>query len=559
MIFYTPPRENIKEFVMKKIFLIILALMLVLSLAACGGGLLTQDTESDAKQDDIESEVKQESPFDKAVSEGWDIYASLDCFVKTEYNSNNNPVKRELYSVETWEKGFEIRYDYDMSGNLEDVRLDAKAASSQTHKDARFALSFDKKSMKTKALPLFDNDYELSFLWDDHGRMISESWKSSAIEVIFSYDEKGNVKREIPAEQSAIFKHRYSDDKSNILITEEDSLSEKLTLTFGENGKPSEVKTPEYAMEYTYNEKNRCTLITTEVVGVKLGETVLSYDAKGNLVKCETKAIANGVETPAARYEFSYDENGNLIHETVLMVNALLQLKINYDRAYEYDAEGRLIKETEGIYPRAGQLSDNRITDYEYDEKGNKVQLTQTVAIPSGKVTKDKAIACYTEKGTLLSYTDFEFHTNGTVSKTLKSEYDEDEKLVKATELSYYVGEKVDGVLVDGPLYQKTEVEQKPDGKKIKAIVEEYTRGGWTSYKAELLYYENGEIMSQVSEECREKGAATTKIIANYHENGKLSKTEERYIESSGRVSRLIVCTYDENGKLLNKDDTRYP
>lgn len=78
-------------------------------------------------------------------------------------------------------------------------------------------------------------------------------------------------------------------------------------------------------------------------------------------------------------------------------------------------------------------------------------------------------------------------------------------------------------------------------------------------YKAELLYYENGEIMSQVSEECREKGAATTKIIANYHENGKLSKTEERYIESSGRVSRLIVCTYDENGKLLNKDDTRYP
>ncbi|MBQ4120979.1 MAG: RHS repeat protein [Clostridia bacterium] len=542
-----------KKRLWKNFAVILLAVLVTAILAACGSESTGQ------KPQDTESDIKQESPFNTVVREEWDIYAALNCFVKTEFNPKNNPVRRELYSAETFEKGFEMRYEYDISGNLVDLRLDAKAASSLTHRDARFELSFDKESMKTEAKPLFDNDYELSFSWDEKGRLSSEEWKSSAIDVSFVYDKTGSVTREKSADLAAVLTHRYSNDKSSILITEAGSLTEMLTLTFGDSGMPASVTTPEYKMNYTYNEKKLCTLIETQVAGQTFGKTVISYDKKGNPVKCEVKVIAVGTETVAARYEYTYDENGNLTRETLLTANTKLELKITSDRAYEYDAKGRLIKETEGIYPTLGKLTDNRITEYEYDEKGNKIQLTQIVCIPSGKVIKDKAVARYTAEGKLASYTDYEYHTNGTLAKTVENEYDGDKKVVKTTALSYYIGQKTDGVLVDGQLHTKAVTELKPDGKKIKETAEQYTQVGWRELFLERLYYENGKMMSEVSEECREKGASTTKIIANYHENGKLSKTEKRYIESSGKLSRVIFCTYDENGKLLTEDDKRYP
>ena len=537
---------------MKKLFYVLLPFVLILCLVACGSEAGEHGTQN------TESTTKQESPYNKPVREEWDVYASLDCFVKTEYNQNDNPVKRELYSNETFEKGFVLRYEYDMDGKLASLFLDAKASSSVTQKDARFALSVNEKNGKTEAEPLFNNEYEMAFSWDEDGKLASEEWESPEFDVAFFYDKTGNVTKEKSADLTAYLVHRYGDDKSAILVTEAGALTEKLTLTFGEGGMPAEVTTPEFAMHYTYNEKQLCTLIETQVAGQTFGKMVITYNDNGDPVTSDVTAIALGVEAAAARCEYTYDQNGNLTRETVYGVNNKLELKITADRAFAYDARGRLIKETEGIYPNLGKLTNNRITEYEYDEDGNKIKLTQIVCIPSGKITKDKAIICYTAEGRLCSATAFEFHSNGTVSQTVENEYNENEKLVKATQFNYYIGEKVNGELVDGPLHQKSVMEQQPNGKKIKETLEKYEQNGWCTYQLERLYYENGKKKSEVSQESGNSKSGTTKYSADYYENGKLKRTEKRYIASSGRLTRVTVCTYDENGKLIEEKDERY-
>jgi len=538
-----------KKRLWKNFAVILLAVLVTAILAACGSESTGQ------KPQDTESDIKQESPFNNVVREEWDIYAALNCFVKTEFNPKNNPVRRELYSAETFEKGFEIRYEYDISGNLVDLRLDAKAASSLTHRDARFELSFDKESMKTEAKPLCDNDYELVFSWDENGRLSSEEWKSSAIDVSFVYDKTGSVTREKSADLAAVLTHRYSNDKSSILITEAGSLTEMLTLTFGDRGMPSSVTTPEYGMNYTYNQKKLCTLITTEVAGLDLGKTVISYDGKGNPIKCEVMAIAAGVETAAARYEYTYDENSNLTHETLLTANTKLELKITSDRAYEYDAKGRLIKETEGIYPTLGKLTDNRITEYEYDEKGNKIQLTQIVCIPSGKVIKDKGVARYTAEGKLASYTDYEYHTNGTVAKTVENEYNGEEKVVKITESSYRTGENKDGVLVDGKLLRQTITEKNANGFKVKEYTKNYAQIGVSESDNTKLFYDKGAIKSDVFVTYYSNGSVMNRVTQEYYENGTKKYSGTLAYTELGKITKKDIKEYDEKGNQIKSTE----
>ncbi|MBQ4120978.1 MAG: hypothetical protein IJD35_03080, partial [Clostridia bacterium] len=64
------------------------------------------------------------NPYNKTEREGWDVYASIDCLVKTSYNKDGNPVKRELYETETLAKILVQHYRYDQSGRLSDFRTD---------------------------------------------------------------------------------------------------------------------------------------------------------------------------------------------------------------------------------------------------------------------------------------------------------------------------------------------------------------------------------------------------------------------------------------------------
>ena len=78
---------------MKKTLIFTLIAILILLLAAC----------SCYSENTVDS-------YNTAVREGWDIYATLNCFVKTEYNKDGNPIVRSLYSTETWENGLTVYY-----------------------------------------------------------------------------------------------------------------------------------------------------------------------------------------------------------------------------------------------------------------------------------------------------------------------------------------------------------------------------------------------------------------------------------------------------------------
>ena len=62
------------------------------------------------------------NPYNKTEREGWDIYATVDCFVKTEYNKDGNPVIDEV----TGEPVKEIVYgDYYVPENLDNSIADS--------------------------------------------------------------------------------------------------------------------------------------------------------------------------------------------------------------------------------------------------------------------------------------------------------------------------------------------------------------------------------------------------------------------------------------------------
>ena len=83
------------------------------------------------------------NPYNKVEREGWDIYASVDCLVKTSYNKDGNPVKRELYENTTLAKILVQHYRYDKNGRLSDFRTDGKGYSKPYYQGARFTVSYN--------------------------------------------------------------------------------------------------------------------------------------------------------------------------------------------------------------------------------------------------------------------------------------------------------------------------------------------------------------------------------------------------------------------------------
>ena len=165
---------------MKKTLIFALIAILILLLAACS--CYSENTVD---------------PYNTAVREGWDIYATLNCFVKTEYNKDGNPIVRSLYSTETWENGLTVYYQYDKDGYLCELSMDGKSVGGSYFKNLRFDLSFGEDNLTQTGRPLHGSQaYErVSFTWDENRKLVSEFAKPSFISD-FTYDEKGGITKE---------------------------------------------------------------------------------------------------------------------------------------------------------------------------------------------------------------------------------------------------------------------------------------------------------------------------------------------------------------------------
>lgn len=519
---------------MKKLFIITLMVILIFLLATC----------SCSSEDVIH-------PYNTVERVGWDIYATLDCFVKTEYNKEGNPLSRYLYSTETFENGLTIFYQYDEDGYLCELTMNGKDSQNEYFKNLRFELSFGEDNLTQTARPLHGSQvYErVSFTWDENRKLVSELVKPSYI-ADFTYDENGGITKEHYSEATEDLTHRYNEDGSGILVTELDSLVETLSLTFGENGMPASVKRADYTTEYTYNEKNLCTKIDIKALGVTAGDVVITYDENGNPAKREIHTHEGGETTLVAGCEYAYDAFGNLTRETVWQVNADLELLTVSDSEYSYNEKGEMLAETHGNYTAAGKMTAKRHTDYEYDKAGNRIASTSVKTNPSGSFIKSKSSERYYTNGKLLSYTTYSFHTNHTLNETFEIEYTEDRLVLKKTTRSYWEGKKEDGVLVDGKLRSVWIVEYTDNEELSGTLYKEYTKDGFLSSKQSTTYTD-GTQTSYVSMQYYTNGSVYEKKTTEYFANGKVKYSETEVYDQNGVVSDRMSTENDENGNML--------
>lgn len=514
---------------MKKVLTVLLIAVFVLTLVACGG--------------------EEKNPYNEAAREGWDLYGTLDCFVKTEYNKEGNPILREFYHTQTWEKGLAIRYRYDKKGVLDDVRMEGKGFSTPYFKNLRFELSFGEEGSVQNGRPLYDNHYEsISYTWNENGKLTSEYMKNEFI-MIFDYDENGGVTREHYSEAAKDLMHRYNEDGSGIMLTEKGSLSEVMSVTFGENGMPETLTHPEYTIHYTYNEDALCTEAIIKVMGQKLSQVLITYDENGAPIKREINAYKSENETiPAALYEYGYDENGNMTKETVSQVDSSLKMKIASDCQYGYDDRGNITQEVRDVYTTPGNHTSKVLVNYGYDKDGNMTDVFSQIMSPAGTTVRDKGITRYYTDGKLLSITDYDFHTNHTLKEITETTYNKERIIVKTNVTTYWQGEKVDGVLVDGKIRNVDIKEYNDEGNIAKINSEAYTEEGVLSSHRTATYLD--EKKSDLLLQFYSDGSVRKKTLEEIYDNGnKYSETVS--FGENGVVTEKRTSEYDEKGNPL--------
>ena len=313
-----------------------------------------------------------------------------------------------------------------------------------------------------------------------------------------------------------------------------------MTLTLGENGMPATLTSDAYTIDYTYTDEGLCTQIDIEVLGQKLSDVLISYDEKGNPIKREVNAHANGKVVPAALYEYAYDEAGNMVRETVSQADATLDLKVVLDSEYRYDENGRILEETHGTYSSPGNLTAKRNTVHEYDENGNRTQQTSIHTNPSGKIVRSKGSERYYPNGRLLATASYAFHSNWTLKEVVEEEYNQERVIVKHTTSSYWQGEKIDGVLTDGKLRDVWLQEYDDEGALTKVQHNRYTKDGLLASKDTTTFVDKAK-KSFVS-------------ISYYRDNSVCQKTTEEYYADGVMLKSKETVGYTQEGVMIDKE-----
>lgn len=505
------------------------------------------------------------NPYNKTEREGWDIYASVDCFVKTSYNKDGNPVKRELYETETLAKILVQHYRYDKNGRLSDFRTDGKGYSKPYYQGARFSVSYNKESNTHSIKPKWDNkEFDaVSISWTDDGKLESE-YAKWIVGTNFIYDKTGRVTKEYDHNSGKYLLHHLSDDKKTILVTEEGTLTEIMSVTFDDNGMPKALESPEYSIDYTYTEKKLCTNISIKALGQTVSNVAITYDDKGNPTKREATAEKGDKTVVLALYEYAYDGAGNMTEEIISQADNSFELKEISSGKYAYNKDGKMIEETVGQYTSPGNLLALKKWQYEYDEDGNKIQKLYTKTGPSGTIVKEKSATRYYADGTKRGSTTYEFYVNWATKEIVDTEYTKDGYVLRQETKKFREGKRVDGVLTDGTLSSKKLFESTKDGVPLKSFTEYYNEEGKVTSDLAKTYYQKGKAKVEYHyflqlDNTFAKGepyiTCTTKtsVTTTYFYTGQIYIQTTREYDEDGSSEITAKVEYDINGDIVSR------
>lgn len=262
----------------KKIISLVLALMLVVALCACGDKKTSDDIE-----DPEETIVLPPESYDK----------------------EDGKLYREVYYNANGLKYSSIIYGYDGAGRIaNEIELGENDAPV-----SKSTFEYNDDGLKTAMLVYnADGPEEYSF----------------AYRVDYEYDENGNLTREQRTENeivTAVTVNTYND--SGKLIKEEQYEGEEFLLCayeyeLDEAGNAVKCIRHDYLEgtdvedRYTYDDK--CQLISTvtcDAEGNAQSRTEYSYDENGNEIKCSVYDSQGGLQSSTSN-EYKYDDYGNI-------------------------------------------------------------------------------------------------------------------------------------------------------------------------------------------------------------------------------------------------------
>lgn len=312
---------------MKKLFLILLALVMSVSLFACNNEI---DEPDESSLQDESSEVSDEKPVDKypevtkLISEGKyeDAYKLL-------YAARKDEEAKELLKNFVWLAKKTTTGAYDTEGSETVFEFDEKG------------------NVLVKNLVYSGGGTEkTTYRYDENGRVIEEKfyWNGSAeYSETFEYDDDGNV-----------IKREYVSDgfSRTEVATVENGLVVKKTITT-DFGKTEEL--------LHYDENRHLSYIETVENGVKTKTNSYYYDKDGKLLRDIYHGIYDFVS------EYTYNENGVLVKTVTYDTSS----DNKNSTEFVYDEDGKKIKT---IYINYGEKS---VTEHFYDELGRLVKSLQ--------------------------------------------------------------------------------------------------------------------------------------------------------------------------------------
>ena len=512
----------------KKLVVILFAVVILVTLVAC---------DSD----------KPSNPYSKTVREGWDMLASLDVLVRTEYNKDGNPIAREFYHVDTMEKESTLRYVYDNTGKLCDLVMGS---------DGFFTLLYDENGVVTTAFPQYDNDYKVSFTWDADSKLIAESVTNSDSTLALTYSENGKLSCEDSSKPNTLLKHTYKENGTKLTVLAERGYGE-WTVAFTEAGVPQTVTYYNRTKTYTFNDKGLC----TEIVNGKAEKVINSYNKNGDLVKQLIDEFdQNGEREGGSVCEFEYDNKGNLVKKTKTDSQTRTE---NYLRAlteWEYDAKGNKVKETVTEYDVGGTVLGKEISLYQYDEDDNRIQ--KTTESYEGEKLSERHEWDYTADGEWKQHiADTNFDDNGFARRHLVETYKERRKVVLSESTVFDSDGKPESYLkreynAEGILTKFTR-QSFVVGHLNVETTERYGLDEKKTQSVSRVFGDDGSMVGETTEEYYADGALKSHVRV-YYDNGKPTQTEAEYYYEDGTKSKTVAATHTVTGHIESQETVEY-
>ncbi len=357
---------------MKKILLILLALVMCISFSSCCCvRLFTDEKKAELNDFDINEDDESKGSIMIGIPDNSD---------EDETSKDPEPVDPfESINALIDEGRYEEAYSAlsDMGGEEAEKLLEnfvwhyTEEVFSDHLSSFRYEYVYNENALLTNELCYY-NYYsapdETIYYYDEDGRVIKEAFIANNggddYNYDYTYDEKGNLISEV---------HQYL----GTYIVIENSYNPKGNLVYKTTKADYDGYLSNYSQKYVYDSQNRLVEEGYVENGVYKKSTVYSYDERGNLLKEDS--LENFT------YEYTYDENNRV---TTMTYNNF-HYGENEITKYTYDADGKLINETFSSYYEIITVT------YSYDEYGNLLETVRNSSSYGSSVTEYKNYVCF--------------------------------------------------------------------------------------------------------------------------------------------------------------------